>query len=76
MDIYKATGVAQIGSGSTSLVLPAPGFSSASEGTKNVEVFAWGFYYFPPFSCASTEDLMDWSGLCRSVIVRNYEQSR
>lgn len=71
VDIYKATGVARIGSGSTSPVLPAAGFSNAPQGTKNVEIFAWGFYSFSPPSCAPTEDLMDLGGLCRSIIVRN-----
>lgn len=35
-----------------------------------------GFILFFPLSCASTESSMDFGGLCRSITVRNYYQSR
>lgn len=41
----------QIGSGSTTWVLPAAGFSSAPLGTKTVEVVPWGFCSFPSLNC-------------------------
>lgn len=47
----KATGVVQIGSGSTAWVLPAAGFSDAPLGTKTVEVVPWGFCSVSSLDC-------------------------